>query len=408
MESHIIEIGSGQLRDDPEVDPHARPKMIADRYELGELVASGGMGEVYAGRDVKLDRAVALKFLRKDMAAQKDLRSRFEAEARAAGRLSHPNVVGVFDTDEHEGTPFIVMELLSGKTLADEVANGPATQQRARQVCEQVLSALQASHQQGILHRDLKPGNVLLTSDGSVKVGDFGVAKMAEGMHLTQAGMLLGTPAYLAPERIAGEPASEASDIYSVGVILYELLAGRKPFDADTPLGLIRAIQDDVVPPLREVRPDVDPAFASVVERAMARDPEVRYSSADQMQADLDGDRAAPRPADTVAVADSTNATRVMEAPGRSSGNEQTLVSHPVQSRPRTPAWSRLSKRNRIGVAIAAALIALSVFLFWSNTQQIPANDATAENTPAGETSPGSVPAPLEDALKQLEGAVDD
>ena len=399
-----MEAAARQLRDDPWVDPN----VIADRYELGELVAAGGMGEVYAGRDLKLERAVALKFLRKDMAAHPELRSRFEAEARAAGRLSHPNVVGVFDTDEHDGTPFIVMELLSGRTLADEIANGPATQERARQVGREILSALRASHAEGILHRDLKPGNVLLGEGGSVKVGDFGVAKMAEGMHLTQAGILLGTPAYLAPERIAGEPASASSDIYSVGVILYEMLAGRKPFEADTPLGLMRAIQDAPVPPLAEVRPDVDPGFAAVIERAMARDPATRYASADQMEADLVAGGPVPREPEAAATVATSAPTRVMAQPGSASGSEATLISEPVVRQPRVGAWARLSPRNRLGVALAAALLVLMLLLLRSNAGEPPPSDATPQSTPAGESGGGNLPTPLENALRELEGAVEE
>lgn len=383
--------------------------MISDRYELGELVGSGGMGEVYAARDLKLDRAVALKFLRPDMAAQPDIRSRFEAEARAAGRLSHPNVVGVFDTDEDEGRPFIVMELLSGRTLADESAAGPATEERVREIARQMLSALGASHAEGVLHRDLKPGNVLLAQDGTVKVGDFGVAKMAEGMHLTQAGILLGTPAYLAPERVAGEPASQATDLYSVGVILYELLAGRKPFDADTPLGMMRAIQEDPVPPLAELRPDVDPGLSRIIEKAMSKDPATRYASAEQMLADLDG----PAPAevaDATAVAgvQSMASTRVLEAPAapEAARTEPTLVSRPAPRRSGLRAWERLDRRSRVGVGIAAVLIVLSLVLFRLNTSEVPAADPGGDS-PAAETSGGELPAQLEDALRELEEAVE-
>ncbi|MEX0789791.1 MAG: serine/threonine-protein kinase, partial [Actinomycetota bacterium] len=339
------------------------PELIAGRYELGELVGSGGMGQVYSGRDTKLDRPVALKFLRKDMASQDDLRDRFEAEARAAGRLSHANVVGVFDTGEHDGNPFIVMELLSGRTLADEAAGGPATEDRARQVCMEIVSALKASHEQGVLHRDLKPGNVLLCQDGSVKVGDFGVAKMAEGMDLTQAGMMLGTPAYLAPERIEGEPASAATDIYSVGVMLYEFLAGRKPFEADTPLGLIRAIQEEPVPALATVRPDVGPRFAAVVEKAMARDPAVRYVAAAEMEQDLTDPAVRPPAGDATVVQAVPNPTRVMATPDEAAVTNPTLVDRPAAGRKRVSPWERLSRRNKLGVLVAAALLLVTLLV---------------------------------------------
>ena len=389
------------------------PELIAGRYELGELVGSGGMGEVYSGHDTKLDRPVALKFLRKDMASQEDLRTRFEAEARAAGRLSHANVVGVFDTGEHNGNPFIVMELLSGRTMGDEAASGQATEERARSICGEIVSALKASHAQGVLHRDLKPGNVLLCQDGSVKVGDFGVAKMAEGMDLTQAGMLLGTPAYLAPERIEGKPASAATDIYSVGVMMYEFLSGQRPFEADTPLGLIRAIQDEPVPSLAGLRPDIDPAFAAVIERAMHRDPAIRYASAEEMEADLVGQAVqAPAGRETMTVG-APDPTKVLTSPGpQEAGTEPTLVARPAVRRTRTSPWQRLTPRNRMGVVIAGALILLSLIFFRSFSGETPAvaPTPTATASPAATTAAtgsGDVPAPLENALQKLEGAVE-
>lgn len=380
------------------------PELIAGRYELGALVGTGGMGEVYAGRDTKLDRAVALKFLRKDMASQQDLRSRFEAEARAAGRLSHPNVVGVFDTGEHDGAPYIVMELLNGRTLADEAATGPATEERARRVCREIVSALKMSHGQGVLHRDLKPGNVFLCHDGSVKVGDFGVAKMAEGMDLTQAGMMLGTPAYLAPERIAGQPATESTDVYAVGVILYELLAGKKPFEADTPLGLVRAIQDEPVPPLAGERPDIDRSFAAIVERAMARDPAVRYPSAAELESALQ-DSQAQSPQEPGPAAGAADPTRVLGAHPRT---DPTLVSRPAGPKFVPPArWRRLSPRNRLGVIVAAVVLVVVFLVARNSPVDVPVSpDAARTPAPAETNGPAAVPAPLDEALKRLEEAV--
>lgn len=258
-------------------------RVIAGRYELGEIIGTGGMGEVRAGRDLELDRPVAIKFLRPQMDPQIEVKIRFASEAEAASRLSHPNIVAVFDAGEDEGVPFIVMELLSGRTLAHKLAGGPLDPGEVQRFGLEILDALEASHAQGILHRDLKPGNVMLTQHGTAKVADFGIAKITEGMDITGTGMMLGTPAYLAPERVAGKPATPASDIYSAGVVLYELLTAKRPFEADTPLGLVRAMQEEEPQPLTEARPNIDPALAAIVERAIAKDPAQRYSSAREM-----------------------------------------------------------------------------------------------------------------------------
>src|SRR5205085_5453763 len=184
------------------------PTTLADRYQLRGLIGRGGMGEVWAARDLRLERDVAVKRLSPHLASEPGVRERFEAEARAAAGLNHPNVVAVFDSGEHDGVPFLVMELLPGRTLADELADGPLAPERARRIGAEVAAALAASHAAGVLHRDVKPGNVLLAADGTAKVGDFGIAKSTEGLDLTTTGTIVGTAAYLAPERLAGAPAT--------------------------------------------------------------------------------------------------------------------------------------------------------------------------------------------------------
>lgn len=263
-------------------------RVIVERYELGQVIGAGGMGEVRAARDLTLDRPVAIKFLRTQLGQHSDLKARFEVEAKSAARLIHPNIVAVFDSGEEEGMPFIVMELLSGRTLADRVAEGPVPQGEARRLALEILAALHASHAEGILHRDLKPGNVMLTENGSAKVADFGIAKMTEGLDMTTTGMMLGTPAYLAPERVAGEPATPATDVYAAGIVLYELLTGRKPFDADTPLAMVRAIQEDEPEPLADLRPDLDRELIAIVGKAMAKNPSKRYSSSKEMEREVE------------------------------------------------------------------------------------------------------------------------
>lgn len=280
------------------------PRLLSDRYRIGPLLGRGGMAEVYDGFDERLRRGVAIKVLRPDMAADPEVRSRFEVEARSAAGLSHPNVVAVFDTGEHDGTPFIIMERLPGETLADRMAAGPVDQAWLRQVAGDVLGALGAAHAAGLVHRDVKPGNILIADDGCAKVADFGIAKSLEVAHeVTGTGLLIGTPAYLAPERLEGLPATERSDLYSLGVVLYEALAGAKPFDGPTPVAVADAVLHTAPRPLRELRPDVDPAFAAAVGRAMARNPSERPASAHELARAVRGGQVMTAPDPTVALA---------------------------------------------------------------------------------------------------------
>jgi hypothetical protein len=261
--------------------------IIGDRYELGALLGRGGMSEVRAGRDLRLGRDVAVKLLTVEGADPSQVRERFDAEARAVASLSHPNVVMVFDSGEHEGVPFLVMERLPGRTLADEMGAGPLVPDRACQVAREVLAALGAAHEAGIVHRDIKPSNVLLGADGHIKVADFGIAKTASAMTLTGHGILLGTPGYVAPERLAGEPATPRSDLYAVGVLLYEALSGRPPFAGDSPAGLMRAIRESRPVPLAELCPGLPTPLVRAVERAMEKDPQLRFATAAEMGAAL-------------------------------------------------------------------------------------------------------------------------
>ena len=268
--------------------PTDQMETIGGRYRLGERIGHGGMGEVFAAHDLRLDREVALKLLRSDLAEQDGMRERVVAEARLAARLTHPHVVGVLDTGEQDGRPFVVMERLSGRTLGDELADGAMPAERVRDVGLQVLRALAAAHDLGIVHRDVKPGNILDAGVGTWKVADFGIAKWVHADEtLTGTGELLGSPSYLAPERIEGEQAGPASDLYAVGVLLYEALCGRKPFEGDDPFALATAIRDGAYEPPAAVFPDADPAIVAVIERAMQRDPAERYESAEAMAAAL-------------------------------------------------------------------------------------------------------------------------
>ncbi len=265
--------------------------LFEGRYELGPVIGRGGMAEVRSGRDTRLDRPVAVKLLRSAMAHQPGVRSRFESEGRLAARLVHPNVVAVFDSGEADGVPYIVMERLPGETLHDRMGRGRMTAEEVRDVAVAVLRALQAAHGAGIVHRDIKPGNVLATAAGGWKVGDFGIAKAleADGTDPTTTGLLIGTPAYLAPERFFGAPATVASDLYSVGVMLYEAVAGQKPFQAERAEAWAATVAGTSPAPLSRIRRDVDPALEAVIDRCLAKDPAGRFWSAAEMLALLGG-----------------------------------------------------------------------------------------------------------------------
>ena len=273
-----------------------RALLVSGRYRLGELLGTGGMADVYDAVDERLDRPVAVKVLRPEMASREDVRLRFEAEARSAARLIHPNVVGVFDSGEDQDgeLPYLVMERLPGETLADRMqaanADGALDTDWVLRTAGDVLQALGAAHAAGLVHRDVKPANVLIAADGCAKVADFGIAKsleVAAAADLTSTNQLVGTPAYVAPERILGKPASPQSDLYAVGVLLYEALAGRKPFAGTTPVATAYAIQHETPEPLAALRPDLPASVVAAVERAMDRDPARRFSSAAEMAASL-------------------------------------------------------------------------------------------------------------------------
>lgn len=270
---------------------------LAGRYELLGVLGRGGMATVHDGWDTRLGRAVAIKLLSPTSAADPEMRNRFITEARAAAALNHPNIVTVHDYGEHAGTPFIVMERLPGDTLAAHIARGPLHPARVRAVLTDILSALAVAHGAGVLHRDIKPGNVLISADGqTAKVADFGIAKTDGAPAQTMTGQVIGTLAYLSPERLSGAPASVSDDLYAVGVLAYEALSGRPPYPPSNP-----AVR------LTGTRPDVDPALTAAVDRAMSPDPRQRFGDADAMRAALTGTAPLPTTYPNTVVAPSAS-----------------------------------------------------------------------------------------------------
>ena len=230
--------------------------------------------------------------LTRSLAADGAAVRRMEREARAVARLQHPNVVAVYDHGEDDGgTPFLVMEWIEGRSLKDVVADGPLPEQEARRITLQLLAALEHAHEHGIVHRDIKPQNVLIAPDGTAKLTDFGIARSVDATHgLTMAGQIIGTAAYLSPEQAKGQPVTAASDVYSVGAVLFELITGRPPFEADTAMATALMHVEDPVPDVRALRRDASPAIAAVVARAMAKRPADRYPNAAAMSAALTED----------------------------------------------------------------------------------------------------------------------
>ena len=273
--------------------PEHISRILNDRYQLIGEIGNGAMGDVFKSNDLRLDRFVAIKILKRTFTDDQSIRARFEREARAAGRLSHhPHVVTVFDVSETDGRPFIVMELVEGGTLASLMRSQQLSVERAVEIMRQVLSALAFAHESGILHRDIKPSNILMDQNGQAKVSDFGIATIldsASERDLTITSGVIGTPAYLSPERAEGsKEITPASDLFSVGVILYEILTGQKPFAGESPLAVLLAAKSGKFQAPEELNPEIPPYVSQVIKRALSPAPQERYSSAAQMAAALD------------------------------------------------------------------------------------------------------------------------
>ncbi|MEU0497162.1 Stk1 family PASTA domain-containing Ser/Thr kinase [Mycobacterium sp. NPDC006124] len=270
------------------------PQHLSDRYELGEILGFGGMSEVHLARDVRLHRDVAVKVLRADLARDPSFYLRFRREAQNAAALNHPAIVAVYDTGEAETAtgplPYIVMEYVEGVTLRDIVHNdGPLEPRRAIEIIADACQALNFSHQHGIIHRDVKPANIMMSKSGAVKVMDFGIARALHdgGVSVTQTAAVIGTAQYLSPEQARGETVDARSDVYSLGCVLYELLTGEPPFVGDSPVAVAyQHVREDAVPP-SERNPDLSPDLDAVVLKALAKNPDNRYQSAGEMRTDL-------------------------------------------------------------------------------------------------------------------------
>jgi serine/threonine-protein kinase len=348
------------------------------RYELHRRLGRGGMAEVYLARDLQLDRPVAVKVLFPEFATDPSFVARFRREAQAAAKLNHPNIVGVFDWGEEQGTYFIVMEYVEGRSLAEILRNeGPMPPDRAVDVATDIAAALGFAHRNGVVHRDIKPGNILVTPAGMVKVADWGIGRALDAAdeNLTQTGAVMGTATYFSPEQAQGLSLDPRSDLYSVGVVLYELLTGRPPFTGDSPVAIAyKHVQQPPRPP-RSVNLDIPAELEAIVLQLLEKDPHDRYESAEDLRADLrryrEGfrvhamDRAAAAGAGLAAATSvvpasaATAATRVVPA-GYSDGTRMV----PMDELPRDYAPPPQRRSSAFLVVLILLLLLLAGLLF--------------------------------------------
>jgi eukaryotic-like serine/threonine-protein kinase len=358
-------------------------EVIGGRYELEELLGSGGMSSVYRARDTLLERDVALKVLHEHHHEDDEYVERFRREARAVARLSHPNIVTVIDRGDDQGRQFIVFEHVDGETLKDVVDRGPLDVQAALEVTIAVARGLAFAHAHDIVHRDVKPQNVLLNADGEVKVTDFGIARSLDVEGVTQSGTVLGTSNYIAPEQATGRSADVRTDVYSLGVVLFELLTGELPFEGDSFVAVAMQHVHEAPPSLLERRGDVTARVAHAVDRALEKDPDDRFQSMDELIAELEA---------------------CLEEP-EGETTEDTLVQPVVpRRRPRRRPAARRPRLPLALVAVGAVLLAAALAgVFLARDDEDPAASAGSGGAPVKLSGVGSFDPPPGDGREHDE-----
>ena len=343
--------------------------LLGGRYRLDDQLASGGMAQVWLGTDEVLRRAIAVKVLHQHLAEDETFVARFRHEAIAVARLSHPAIVSVYDTCSDNGVEAIVMELVRGHTLRQRLDEGPVDPWLAANIAAQVCGALAVAHAAGLVHRDIKPANILLSEDGRVKVGDFGIAKAAESADLTQEGSFLGTAKYLAPEQVEAGPVDGRTDLYALGVVLYEMLCGRVPFEGDSSssTALARLHSDPQRP--RLVKPGIPRELEAITMRLLARAPDDRYATATEARAALLGAGADDNPTsgDPTVVESGPSATRSVATAGAAGHlpppplGPPTPLGTPAVQRPGAPVRFAETERRWLVPTLLVVLVAVAL-----------------------------------------------
>jgi serine/threonine-protein kinase len=330
-------------------------KVFSGRYEIVRRIARGGMAEVFLARDLLLDRPVALKILFPELSTDRNFVERFRREAQAAANLSHPNIVSIYDWGEEDGTYFIVMEYVDGKPLSQLIrSQGTLPAAQAADIAAAVAAALAFAHRNGVIHRDVKPGNVLLDAAGNVKVTDFGIARAVNAQdNLTQTGTVMGTATYFSPEQAQGYGVDNRSDVYSLGVVLYEMLAGQPPFSGENPVSVAYRHVSETPQPPRSVNADIPEPMEAIILHALAKDPAERYATAEDLRSDLIRFRRG-RPVEARSAAPATSAMTAVQQ--RAS---QTSAMTKVQ-----PATAAAGEREQthVGVWIGLLVFLLGIF----------------------------------------------
>ncbi|MFC0005091.1 Stk1 family PASTA domain-containing Ser/Thr kinase [Micromonospora siamensis] len=388
----------------------AQARLLGGRYQVGELLGYGGMAEVHRGRDLRLGRDVAIKMLRADLARDATFQMRFRREAQNAASLNHPAIVAVYDTGEETGPtgetlPFIVMEFVNGRTLKEVLGvEGRLQPRRALEICADMCAALEFSHRHGIIHRDVKPGNVMLTQTGQVKVMDFGIARaLASGATtMTQTSAVIGTAQYLSPEQARGEAVDARSDVYAAGCVLFELLCAHPPFVGDSPVSVAYQHVREAPPTPSDINPDVNPAVDAIVLKALSKNPLNRYQSAGEMRADLLR-AAAGRPVMATPVMSHEEATQL--APAATTAAYPAAAGAPTRQQvPARVGDPRQRKASSWVMAVLAAVVVLSLIALgaaWLNGRN---KDDGAEQ-PKLVAVPSVVDQPQDAAIAQIRGA---